>query len=181
MESVTAHAENGVGTTTLLYVGQEGEEKDVEEEGEEEVVGGGRPKDLPHHPLMITVQKVRIKPDKGKARADGWFPHSLTHNTRLVCTEDPQTKLPFYSLCARREWEHEWYGVNTPSTISGQEVILFPFGAAPPLIGEAHKVVVARGLGHFQHRATPTHTPLHPFLGGVPDTICNPFKNRQIV
>ena len=38
-----------------LYMGQE-EEEDVEEEGEEvEEVGGGRGKDKPHHPLMISV------------------------------------------------------------------------------------------------------------------------------
>ena len=50
VESVTAHAERGVGTKTTLYVGQE-EEKDLEEEGEEVEEGAvGRGKDKPHHP-----------------------------------------------------------------------------------------------------------------------------------
>ena len=55
VESVTAHAEKGAGTKTTLYVGRE-EVEEVEEEGEEvEEVGGGRGKDKPHHPLMISV------------------------------------------------------------------------------------------------------------------------------
>ena len=62
----------GAGTKTTLYVGQE-EEEDVEEEVEEvEEVWGVRGKDKPHHPLMISVQKVRIRPAKGKS--DGRFP-----------------------------------------------------------------------------------------------------------
>ena len=60
VESATTHAEKGAGTKTTLYVGHE-EEEEVEEEVEEaEEVGGGRGKDKPHHPLMISVQKVRI-------------------------------------------------------------------------------------------------------------------------
>ena len=60
VESVTAHAEKGAGTKMILYVVHE-EEEEVEEEVEEvEEVGGGRGKDKPHHPLMISVQKVRI-------------------------------------------------------------------------------------------------------------------------
>ena len=47
------------------------------------------------------------------------------------------------------EWEREWYGVTTPNIISGQGVILFPFGATPPLIGEAEEVVAAEPLGAF--------------------------------
>ena len=66
VESITAHAEKGAGTKTTLYVGQE-EEDDVEKEAEDVgEVGGGRGKDKPHHPLMISVQKVRIRPGKGK-------------------------------------------------------------------------------------------------------------------
>ena len=61
---------------------------------EVEEVGDGRGKDKAHHPLMISVQKVRIRPGKGKGKSDGWFPHPLTHNTRRVCTDDPETKLP---------------------------------------------------------------------------------------
>ena len=57
VESVTAHAEKGEGTKTTLYVGQEEEEEEVEEVEE---VGGGRGKEKPHQPLMISVQKVRI-------------------------------------------------------------------------------------------------------------------------
>ena len=50
-------------------MGQE-EEEEVEEEVEEvEEVGGGRGKDKPHHPLMISVQKVRIRPGKGSQGA----------------------------------------------------------------------------------------------------------------
>ena len=146
VESVTAHAEKGAGTKTTLYVGQE-EEEDVEEEAEEvEEVGGGRGKDQPHHPLMTSVQKVRIRPSKAKGKTDGWFPQPLTHNTRRVCTEDPKTKLPVHSLCLTREWEREWYGVTTSNIVSGHGVIPFPFGATPPLIGEAEEVV---GRAHW--------------------------------
>ena len=70
-------------------------------------MGGGRGKDKPHHPLMISVQKVRIRPGKGKGKSAGWFPHSLTHNTHRVCTEDPKTKLSMQWLCPKREWEGE--------------------------------------------------------------------------
>ena len=59
------------------------------------------------------------------------------------------TNLPMHSLCPTREWEREWYGVTTPNIISGQGVILFPFGATPPLIGEAQEVVAAKRMGAF--------------------------------
>ena len=90
VQSVTTHAEKGAGTKTTLYVGQ------VEEEEVEEVeeVGGGRGKDKPHHPLMISVQKVRIRPGKGRGKSDGWFPQPLTNSTRRVCIEDPETQAP---------------------------------------------------------------------------------------
>ena len=137
LESVTAHAEKGAGTKTTLYVGQE-EEEEVEEEAEEvEEVGAGKGK--PHNPLMISVQKVRIRPGKGKGKSDGWFPQPLTHNTRRVCTDDPENKLPMHSLCPTREWEREWCGVTTPNIISGQGVILFPFGATTPLLGRRRR------------------------------------------
>ena len=42
--------------------------------------------------------------------------------------------------------EREWYAVTTPNIISGRGVILFPFGATPPLIGEAEEVVAAEPL-----------------------------------
>ena len=121
----------------------------MEEEVEEvEVVGAGRGK--PHNPLMISAQKVRIRPGKGKGKLDGWFPQQArTHNTRRVFTDDPENKLPMQYLCPGREWEGEWYGVTTPNIISGQGVIPFPFGATPPLIGEAEEVVAADPLGAF--------------------------------
>ena len=82
LESVTAHAEKVAGTKTTLYVGHE-EAQEVEEEVEEvEEVGNGGGKENPHNPLVISVQKVRIRPGKGKGKSDGWFPHPLTHNTR---------------------------------------------------------------------------------------------------
>ena len=84
VESVTAHAEKGAGTKTTLYVGQEEEEEAEEEVEEVEEVGGGRGKDKPHHPLMISVQKVRIRPGKGKGKSDGWFPQPLTHNAHTI-------------------------------------------------------------------------------------------------
>ena len=149
LESVPAHAEKGAGTKTTLYVGQE-EAEEVEEEVEEvEEVGAGRGKEKLHNPLMISVQKVRIRPGKGKGKWDGWFPHPLTHNTRRFCTDDPKNKVSMTSLCPTREWEREWYGVITPNIVSGQGVILFPFGATPPLIGEAEEVVAAEPLGAF--------------------------------
>ena len=149
VESVTARAEKGAGTKTTLYVGQE-EEEEVEEEVEEvEEVGGGRRKDKPHHPLMISVQKVKIRAAMGKGKLDGWFPQPLTHNTRRVCADDPETKLPMHSLWPTREWERQCYGVTTPNIVSGQGVILFPFGATPPLIGEAEEVVAAEPKGAF--------------------------------
>ena len=37
----------------------------------------------------------------------------------------------------------------TPSIVSGQAVILFPFGATPPLIGEDEEVVAAEPVGAF--------------------------------
>ena len=149
VESFTAHAEKGAGTKTTLYVGQE-EEEEVEEEVEEVVeVGGGRAKDKPLNPLMISVQKVRIRLGKGKGQSDGWFPQPLTHNTRRVCTDDPETKPPRHSLCPSREWEREWYGVTTPNLFLGQGVIIFPFGATPPLIGEAEEVVAVEPMGAF--------------------------------
>ena len=84
LESVTAHAEKGAGKKPTLYAGEE-EAEEVEEEVEEvEEVGVGRGKEKPHNPLMISVQKVRIRPGKGKGKSDGWFPQPLTHNTRRL-------------------------------------------------------------------------------------------------
>ena len=57
-------------------------------------MGGGRGKGKPHHPLMISVQKVSIRPGKGKGKSYVWFPQPLTHNTRRVCTEDPKPSSP---------------------------------------------------------------------------------------
>ena len=135
VESVTAHAEKGAGTKTTLYVGQE-EEEEVEEVEE---VGGGTGKDKPHHPLMIGVQKVRIRPGKGKRKLDGWYPQPLTHNTRRVCTEDPETKLPMHSLCPTREWERDCHAVTTPNIVSGQGLLFFLLGQHSPLLGRPRK------------------------------------------
>ena len=82
LESVAAHAEKGAGTKRTLYVGQE----EAEEVEDVEEVGAGRGK--PHNPLMISAQKVRIRPGKGKGKSDGWFPQPFTHNSRRVCTDD---------------------------------------------------------------------------------------------
>ena len=147
VESVTDHAERGAGTKTTLYVGQEEEEEvEVEVEEVEEVAAG---KGKPHNPLMISTQKVRIRLGKGKGKLDGWFPQPLTHNTRRVRTDAPETKLPMHSLCRTREWKRDWYGVTTPNIFSGLGVILFRFGATPPLLGEAEEVVAAKPLGVF--------------------------------
>ena len=51
-------------------------------------------------------------------------------------------------------------------------------GIAKQLLGH---VIVQRDLGHIQHRATPTQTTHHPFLGYLQDTIYNPFQERQIM
>ena len=88
----------GAGTKTTPYVGQE-EEEDVEEEAEEvEEVGAGRGKDKPHHPLMISVHKVRIRPGTGKGKTDGWFPQPLTHTTRRSTLRTPKPRSPCNSL-----------------------------------------------------------------------------------
>ena len=114
--SRTAHAKKGAGTKTTLYVSQEDKEDDDnhegEEEGEKEVGGGGGSPSNPS--CMISVQKVRLKLDKAKGKTDGWFPQPLSHNTRQVCTDDPESKLAIHSLCASREWECERCGVTAP-------------------------------------------------------------------
>ena len=143
-------------------------------------VGGGRGKEKPHNPRMISVRKVRIRPGKGKGKLDGWLPQPLTHNTRRVCTDDPETKLPVHSLCSTREctWEREWYGVTTPNIISWHGVILFPFVVTPPLIGDTEEVVAAKPLGAFNRdrndlvvttgeRLVVNHLIEHNFLSNV--------------
>ena len=54
-----------------------------------------------------------------------------------------------HSLCPTRKWERGLYGVTTPKIFSEHAVILFPFGATPPLIGEGEEVVAAKPLGAF--------------------------------
>ena len=44
-------------------------------------VGASRGKDKPRNPLMISVEKVRIRPGRGKGKSDGWFPQPLTQRT----------------------------------------------------------------------------------------------------
>ena len=95
-------------------------------------------KPLKHNVAVpISAQKVRIRPGKGKGKSDGWFPQPLTHNTWRVCTEDPETKLPMHSLCPKREWEREWYGVTTPNIVSGR--FFFLLGQHLPLLGRLRK------------------------------------------
>ena len=67
----------------------------------------GRGKGKPHQPLMISVQKARNRPGKGKGKTDDWFRQPFNHNTRLVYTDNPGTKLPIHSLCDTREGERE--------------------------------------------------------------------------
>ena len=77
VESVATHANKGAGTKMTLYVGQE-EEEEVEKEVEEvKEVGGGRGKDKPHHPLMISVKKVSIRP--GGEGEVGWLVPPTPH------------------------------------------------------------------------------------------------------
>ena len=94
VESVTAHAEKGAGTKTTLYVAQEEEEDVVEEADEVEEVGGWRGKDKPHHPLVISVQKVRIRPGKGKGKSDGWFPNPLPTTPAASALRAPKPSPP---------------------------------------------------------------------------------------
>ena len=90
VEAVTAHAKKGAGAKTTCYVGQE-EEENVEEEAEEvEEVGGGTGRNKPHHPLVISVQKIRITPSKGKGKAD-----DLLHT--FHCTPPPLQTTPPYN------------------------------------------------------------------------------------
>ena len=114
----------------------EEEEEEEEEEGEEEeeAMGGGRRKGKPHHPLMFSVHKVRVRTGKGKGKTDGGFRNPLTYNTRRLYTEDPETKLPVQSLCPTREWVREWWGVTTPNIVSGKGVALFLFGQGLPYL-----------------------------------------------
>ena len=90
-----------------------------------------------------------MRPGKGKGKPDGWFPEPLTHNTRRVCTDDPETKLPMHPLCPTRQWERESYGVTTPNNVSGQGVNLFPFVATLPVTGEDQEVVAAEPMRAF--------------------------------
>ena len=76
-------------------------------------------------------------------------PNPLPTLIRRVYTEDPETKLPMHFLCPTREWEREWYGVTTPNIVSGQGVIVFLFGATPPLIRDAKEVVEVEPIGAF--------------------------------
>ena len=81
-------------------------------------------------------------------------------------------------LCPPREWEREWYGVSTPNIFSGHGVIIYPFGATPPLVGEAEEVVAAEPLGAFNRdpndlvlnvggRLVVNHVLEQDFLSGV--------------
>ena len=105
MKTVTAHAEKGAATKTTLYGGREEAEEVEQGVDEVEELRAGRGRGKPHNTFMISVQKVRIRPGKGKGMSDGWFPRPLIHNTRRFCTGDPKNKLPMHSPCPTREWE----------------------------------------------------------------------------
>ena len=93
-----------------------------------------------------------------------------------------------HSLCSTREWEREWYAVTTPNIVSGQGVILFPFGAKPPHIGEAEEVVAAEPMGAFNRdpndlvvttgdRLVVNHLLEHNFLSDVQfDSLLNDLE-----
>ena len=149
VESVTAHGENMPGRRRPSMWVRRKRRTCRRTRRRWRKAGGARGQDKLHHPLVISVQKVRMKPGKGKGKTDGWFPQPLTHNTRRVCTEDPATNHPMHSLCPTRKWDREWYGVTTPNIVSAQWVILFLFGATPPPIREAEEVVVAEPIRAF--------------------------------
>ena len=120
LESVTAHAEKVAGTKTTLCVGQEEEEEEEEKVEEVEEVGAGRGKEKPHNPLMISVQKVRIRPGKGKGKSDIWFPQPLTHNTRRVCTDDPETSSPCTPFAPQGSGSVSGMGSPLPTLFRGK-------------------------------------------------------------
>ena len=137
-ESVTAHAEKGAGTKTALYVGQE-EAEEVEEEVEEvKEVGAGRGKEKPDNPLMISVQKVRIRLGKGKGKSIGWFTQPLTHNTRRIFTEDPENK-PSCTPFAQGSGSVSGMGSPLPTLFRGRGLFFFLLGQHPPLLGRRRR------------------------------------------
>ena len=77
---------------------------------------GGR-KDKPDHPLMISVQKVRMKPAKEKGKTDGWFPQPVAPNGHFLaaphqlaprCVEAFERGADCVGLCALRLSQHDW-------------------------------------------------------------------------
>ena len=42
-------------------------------------LGAGGRKEKPHNPLMISVQKVRVRPGKGKGKSDAWLVPPTPH------------------------------------------------------------------------------------------------------
>ena len=76
VESVTAHAEKGAVTKTTLYVRRRRRRRTKgRRKARRRWRGGGRRKDKPHNPLMISVQKLRIKPNIiGRGRRRVGFP-----------------------------------------------------------------------------------------------------------
>ena len=109
LESVTAHAEKGAGTKTTLYVGHEAAEEVEEEVEEVEEVGAGRGK--PHNPLMISAQKVRIRPGKGKGSRMVGSPNpsrTTPAGSALTTpkTSSPCTPFPHKGVGACVVWGH---------------------------------------------------------------------------
>ena len=135
VESINTHAEKGAGRKMTLYVGQE----EVEEVEEVVEGGGGRGKEKPHNPLTISVQKVRIQPGKGKGKTDGWFPQPLTHNTRRVCTADPETKIPCTPFAPKGSGSVSGMGSPLPTLFRGSGSFVFLLGQHLPLLGRPRK------------------------------------------
>ena len=83
-------------------------------------MGAGRGKEKPHNPLMISAEKVRIRPGKGKEKSDSWFPQPLTHNTRRVCTDDPKTSFPCTLFAQQGSGSMSGMGSPLPTLFRGR-------------------------------------------------------------
>ena len=148
-------------------------------------MGDGRGKDKPHHPLMISVQKVRIGHGKGKRKSDGWSPHPSPTTPAGSALTTPKPSSPCTPFAPQRNGSVSiGMGSALPTLVnSGQGVILFPFGATPPLIGEAEEMVPAKPMGAFNRdpndlvvttgdRLVVNHLLEHAFLSYVqPDSL----------
>ena len=120
VDSVTAHADKGTGMKTTLYVGQE-EEVVVEEEVEEvEEVGGGRGKDKPHHPLMISVQKVRIDLLRGRGSRIVGPPHPSPTTPAGCAPRTPKPSSPCTPFAPQGSGSVSGMGSPLPTLFRGR-------------------------------------------------------------